>query len=163
MLDLALGDQILHRAGDVLDRHIGIDPVLVEQVDHLDPQPLQRVFGHLPDAFGAAVEPVSTARAAGTKVVAELGGDDDILPERLQRLAHEFLVGERAIDLGGVEEGDAALYRRSDQRDHLLAVRSRAAVMIQAHAAEADGRDCKVAIAKLARLHFHSPGSLGRE
>ena len=56
MLDLALRDQVLHRAGDVLDRHIGIDPMLIEEIDRLDPQPLQRAFGRLPDAFGAAVE-----------------------------------------------------------------------------------------------------------
>ena len=63
--------------------------------------------------------------------------------ERLQRLAHEFLVGERAVDFGGVEEGDAALHRRPDERDHLAAVRRRTTVVVQAHAAQADGRDCQ--------------------
>ena len=76
--DLALRDQVLHRAGDVLDRHTRIDAMLIEEVDRLDPQSLQRLFGHLPDALGAAVEPVRTVRAARTKVVAELGGDDDV-------------------------------------------------------------------------------------
>ena len=33
--DLADGDELLHRAGDILDRHIGVDAVLVEQVDAL--------------------------------------------------------------------------------------------------------------------------------
>ena len=54
----------------------GIDPVLVEEIDSLDPQPLQGVLGHLPDAIRAAV---GLARSAGTEVEAELGGDDDIL------------------------------------------------------------------------------------
>ena len=40
-----------------------------------------------------------------------------------ERLAHQLLVRERAVDLGGVEEGDAALDGRADQRDHLLLVR----------------------------------------
>ena len=84
----------------------------------------------------------------------KLGGDDDVFLERLQRLAHDLFVGEGAVDLGGVEEGDAAIYRRSDERDHLLTFRSRAAVMVQSHAAEADGRDGKVVIAKLTRPHF---------
>jgi len=139
------------------------DPVLVEQVDHLDSQPLQRFFGHLPDAFGATVEPVRTARAGGIKVVTKLGGDDDVFLERLQRLAHDLFVGEGAVDLGGVEEGNAPLYRRSDERDHLLTFRSRATVMVQAHAAEADGRDGKVVIAKLTRPHFRSPRLVGRD
>jgi hypothetical protein len=157
VLDLALVDQILHRAGDVLDRDIGIDPVLVEKVDRLDPRPLQRTFGRLPDPFGAAVESVGTASAAGSKVVAKLGGDDDVLPERLQRFANKLLVGERAVDLGGVEEVDTALYSRPDESDHLLAVRSRATVIVQAHAAQADGRDLKAAMTKLACLHSQSP------
>ena len=33
VLDLALADQLLHRARDVLDRHVRIDAVLVEEVD----------------------------------------------------------------------------------------------------------------------------------
>ena len=35
-------DQVLHRAGDVLDRHVRVDAVLVEQVDDVGPEPLQR-------------------------------------------------------------------------------------------------------------------------
>jgi hypothetical protein len=61
--------------------------------------------------------------------VAELGCDDDVVLERLQRLAHQFLVRERAIDLSAVEEGDATLYRCPDERDHLLTGRSRATVI----------------------------------
>ena len=58
MLDLALNDQVLHRASHVFDRDIGIDAVLVEQVDSLYPKPLQRLFGYLANAIGTAVEPV---------------------------------------------------------------------------------------------------------
>jgi hypothetical protein len=65
---------------------------------------------------------------------AELGGDHDLSRIGAQRLADEFLVGERAIDFGGVEEGDAAFDRRADQVDlprvrfciaHLLAPSAR--------------------------------------
>ena len=82
-LTLPCGDQIPYRAGDILDGHVGIDTVLVEEVDGLDPQPLQRALGDLADAFGAAVKP---ARSARTEVEAELGGDDDVVPERLPAL-----------------------------------------------------------------------------
>jgi hypothetical protein len=40
--DLALLDQLPHRAGDVFDRHAGVDAVLVEQVDALGSEPAQR-------------------------------------------------------------------------------------------------------------------------
>jgi hypothetical protein len=39
--DLALRDQVLHRARDILDRDVGVDPVLVVEVDGVDPQALQ--------------------------------------------------------------------------------------------------------------------------
>ena len=50
-------------------------------------------------------------------IEAEFGGDHDLFPERRQRFADQLLVGERAIDFGGVEEGDAALDGGADQRD----------------------------------------------
>ena len=34
--------EVLDRPGDLFDRHVGIDPVLVEQVDMIRPQALQR-------------------------------------------------------------------------------------------------------------------------
>jgi hypothetical protein len=37
--DLALLDQLPDRAGDVLDRYIGVDAVLVEDVDVVVPPP----------------------------------------------------------------------------------------------------------------------------
>ena len=37
---LAFGDQVLHGAGDVFDRYLGIDAVLVEQVDAVGTQTL---------------------------------------------------------------------------------------------------------------------------
>jgi hypothetical protein len=48
-------------------------------------------------------------------IEAELGGDHDLVPHRCERFADHFLVGEGAIDLGGVEEGDAAIVSLADQ------------------------------------------------
>jgi hypothetical protein len=72
-------------------------------------------------------------------VEAELGGDHDVVAEGLQGFAHEFLVGEWAVDLGGVEEGDATLDGRADQRDPLVLVCGWAVAEAQSHAAEPDG------------------------
>src|SRR5208282_6600156 len=85
----------------------------------LDPEPLERSLDDLPDVRGLAVQ---AALLAAVAIEAELGGDDHLLAERSQRLAHEFLVRERAIDLGGVEERDALFDRRPDQGNHLLPV-----------------------------------------
>ena len=122
VLDLAFADQVLHRARDVLDRHVRIDAVLIEQIDAIGLQPLQRGLGDLPDVLGPAVQAGSADRWPNFE--AELGGDHDLVAERRERLADQLLVGERAVDLGGVEEGDAALDGGADQRDRLPACRS---------------------------------------
>ena len=75
-----------------------------------------------------------------------------LFADRLQRLADQLLIGVRAIDLGGVEEGDAALDGGADQ---LMPAcfsapgRSRA----QPHAAQADGGDFQPAFSECALLH----------
>ena len=69
----------------------------------------------------------------------ELGGDDDVVAYRPQRLTDELLVVEGAVDLGGVEQGDAALDGGAEERDHLLAWRSGAEGLAHPHAAEAEG------------------------
>src|SRR4051812_40163046 len=101
VLDLALPDEGLERFGDILDRNLGIDAVLVEQVDAVDLQPLEARVDDFADMLGTAVD---TARAAAVRgdPETELGGDGDPVAQRLQRLADDLLVGPRAIDFGGV-------------------------------------------------------------
>ena len=72
MRDLAVGDQLLHCPRDVLDGHVRVDAVLVEQVDPVGLQSFKRRVGYLPDVPGAAVEPVALAGDRGD-VECELG------------------------------------------------------------------------------------------
>ena len=60
------------------------------------------------------------------EVEPELGGDHHLPAEGGEGLAHELFVRERAVDLGGVEERDAAFDGRPEQRGHLLLVLGRA-------------------------------------
>jgi hypothetical protein len=73
MLDFALGDKVLDCARHVLYRHLGIDAMLIEQVDHLDAQPLQRSVADLADVLGPAIHGGLLARL-GINREAELGG-----------------------------------------------------------------------------------------
>ena len=57
VLDLAFANQVLDRARDVLDRHVGIDAVLIEQIDPIGLEPLQRRVGDLADVRRPAVQP----------------------------------------------------------------------------------------------------------
>ena len=101
-------DQLLDRAGDVLDRHVGVDPVLVEEVDACRCRAARsEASATCLMCSGRLFRPALLA--VGVEVEAELGGDHDLVADRGERLAHQLLVDERPVDLGGVEEGDAAL------------------------------------------------------
>ena len=58
VLRLAGRDEVLHGAGDVLDRYVGVDAVLAEQVDADHVEAAQGLLGGRPDVAGAAVRPV---------------------------------------------------------------------------------------------------------
>ncbi len=130
---LALGNQVAHRTGDVLHRHVGIDAVLVEQVDDVGLQPLQRGLGDGADVLRAAVKPLGGFAVAET----EFGGDDDLVADRRQSFADDLFIEARAIGFGRVEKGNAALDGGADQGDGRAAVGGRAVAEAQPHAAEA--------------------------
>ena len=107
MPDLALLDQILDGSRHVLDRHGGIDAMLIEQIDAIGPEPLQGGLGDLSDVLRPAVEAELAELLA--ECMTELGRDHDLVAERGEGLADNFLILVRAVCLGGIEEGDAAL------------------------------------------------------
>ena len=104
-LTLPCLDQLLHRPRDVLDGHVRVDAVLIEQVDGIDLEPLERGFRDLLDVLGPAVQ--ARLLPVRVDVEPELGGDHHLLADRREGLAHQLLVRERTVDFGGVEEGDA--------------------------------------------------------
>lgn len=67
-----------------------IDTVLIEQVDAIGPQPLQRCVGDLPVVFWPAVQAEPLKLPA--EWVADLGCDHHLVAERGQRFAHNLLV-----------------------------------------------------------------------
>ena len=85
------------------------------------------------------------------EVEPELGGDHHLLAEGGEGFPREFFVDERTVDLGGVEERDAAFHGGPEKRCHFLLVLGRA--VGKAHAAEAVGRNFQSALSKFARLH----------
>lgn len=117
--------------------------MLVEEVDDVGPETLQRCFGHLLDVLGPAVKALPRRGAAGAHVEAELGGDDDPVANGLERLPDQLLVDEGSVDFGRIEERDAKIHCRADHVDHLGALRWRPVGHAHAHAAVTDGRDFK--------------------
>jgi hypothetical protein len=78
---------------------------------------------------------------------------------RLSRLADEFFVRERAVGFGSIEEGDAAIDRGANQRDHLCLIAGRTVARAHAHTAEPEWRNFQSVPSERARLHFGSLSS----
>lgn len=107
--DLALLNQLLDGACHIFDGHLRIDTVLVEQIDHVGLESLQRRLGDLLDVLWPAVE----AGGCG-ELEAEFHGDHHLVSERSKGFAHELFIGERPVDFSGVEEGDSAIHGCGD-------------------------------------------------
>jgi hypothetical protein len=153
VLDLAFLDEVLHRSRHVFDRHVRVDAVLIEHIDRIDPEAPERALGDLLDVLRPAIQANPPRPALGIEFEPELGGDHHLSAERSEGFAHKFFVRERAVDFGGVEEGDAAIDGRPKECDHLLLVCRRAVRKAHSHAAEPDRRDFQVAFSEFAFLH----------
>jgi hypothetical protein len=123
--DLPLLHQLCHRADRLLDRRLRVDPVLVVEVDVVGAKALERPLDRALHVLGGAVRGPDRGHIARLRVVhpvVELGGDHAVVPTSLDRPADEHLVGERPVDLGGIEEIDPELERPLDRRDRLVFV-----------------------------------------
>ena len=56
VLHLANPDQVLHGACDILNRHVRVDTMLIEQVNRVDIEPLERRFGDFLDVLRPTVQ-----------------------------------------------------------------------------------------------------------
>ena len=128
--------------------------MLIEQIDDIDAEALERGFGDFLDVLGPAVERVRSGFAVGVHAEAELGGDDQLIAQGRQCFAEQFFICERAVDLCGIEECDAALHGCMKEGDHLLLIFGRPVGKTHSHASEAKCRYFKFAVSQFAFLHL---------
>jgi len=141
---LAALDEPAHLADRILDRHAGVDAVLVIEVDRIETEPLQTGIAGLTHVFGAAVDAVGAAGVAG---LAELGRDHEVIaPFPLQRAADQLLVLAPAIHVGAVEMIDPEIDRAMDQLDPGRVI-ARPVSAGQRHAAEPDRQHLRPVLA----------------
>ena len=95
-------------------------------------------------------------------IVLATNGDDRAVALSLQRAAEQHLVRERAVDLGGVEEGHAELERPMDGGDGLAVVEA-AVGLAHPHATEPERGDGETFGAQDACLHGRTIGAGDRE
>ncbi len=138
--ELALLDQLGHRADGLLDRHFRVHAVLVVEVDPVGAQALERSLDGAAHVLGRAIahsRPLAVLVAH--RAHAELRRDHVRVAITGDRLADELLVFERPVHLGGVEEVDAELQCPLDRRHAFVLVRA-AVEGRHPHAAETDLR-----------------------
>jgi len=128
--NLSLAHEVGHRADDCLDRNLGIDAVLVEKIDVIGSQPLQRSFD-----CPANVLAIQPYHLPVFDLPAELRGDDDLVAFSAKRSADQFFIDVRPIHLGRVEEVDPQLQRAIDRGQRFLLVR-RAVRLAHPHASK---------------------------
>ena len=133
--DLAGGDQLGHRGDCLADRRDLVGPVVVEQVDMVGLEPLERAVERAPDVARLAARGSVVAHVA-----AELRREHHLVAAAAQELAeHPLAPALAAVDIGRVEEGDAGGDGRIDDGAGAVNVDPAAEVV----AAEPHARDPK--------------------
>ena len=155
--NLSLAHEIRHRADRVFDGRLGIDAVLVIEIDRLDPKPLQARLAGLANIRRRAVDP--QGRPSGARTLPNLVAMTTA--SRRSRMARPTSSSLRpdTVHVGSVEEGDPEFDRAMQGGDRLSFVTS--AIKIRhAHAAETDGGDFE--LSKSAVLHGGTPARVKR-
>ena len=112
VLDLALLNQFLHRAGHIFDGHLGVNAVLIEQIDRVDAESLQRALHGLLDVLRPAVQTRWMGIFVGLEIEPKLRCDHYLVTHRSESFAYNLFIHERTVNLSRIEEGDATLAPR---------------------------------------------------
>ena len=108
-------NQLFHRSRNVFDRHVGVNAVLIEQIDDIGLEAFQRGLSDFLDVLRPAVQDAPTCFTLGGRSEPELRGDRYLPTKRDEGFSHQFFVRVRAIYLCRIEECDAAFDSRSNQ------------------------------------------------
>ena len=150
MTHLARADEAGERADALLDRHLRIDAMQVEQVDDVCSEPLKALVTRRRDRGRRPIR--VDARTRTRRDDAAFGREDDVAAPGAERAADQRLVVPLAVNRGGVEERHAKVDRTMNRADRLLIVPD-AVGLRHAHAAEANRRHVRAIFAEFSLLH----------
>src|SRR5204863_7192205 len=105
-------NQILYRPGNVFDRDIQIDTVLVKEVDYIHLQAFERSFSYLFDVLRPALQGSPLPAILRIRFPPELACYRDFPTEWSECLASKLLVRQRPIDFRSIEERYSSLHGR---------------------------------------------------
>ena len=118
MQHLALRDQLFDRAGNVLDRDVRIDPMLVQKIDAVGTETLEGGIDDRFDVLRAAVETTS----ASFDVEPELRRDSHVVANGCERFADKLLARVGPVHFGGIEERHASVMGFTEHSDAFASV-----------------------------------------
>ncbi len=99
MENFPLRNEFLDRTRNLPDRHIGVDPVLIEEVEMVSPQTPQASFRSLLDVLRSTIQ-----TEVVTEVEAKLRGNLYLVAERFERSADDRLTRVRFRTLPAVSK-----------------------------------------------------------
>src|SRR5436190_12303230 len=155
--DLAFLNQIFHRSRHVFDWHIRVDTMLIEKIDHISPEPLQRSVGDFFDVLWPTIQLTPPRVAGGSGFEPELGCYHHLFTKWSQRFANELFVREWTVNFSCIEKRNPAFNCRPNQRHHLILVFGRTVAKAHSHTTQADSRHFQIALSKFPLLHCFLP------
>ena len=143
-------DKFTHGPNRVLDGDIRIDPMLVVQVDDLNPEPQQTAIASGLHIFRMAVD--ANEFPLFITDIAELGRQENFSAAAFDGLADEALVLAAAVHVGRVEKVEAEIEGAVDGGNGFGVV-LRSVEVGHAHATEPKGRNLWAVFPKHSSLH----------
>src|ERR1051326_6077272 len=95
-------NEVGHRTDRVFDRCVGIDAMLIVEIDVIDAEALQRRVAGALDVIGPSID--SDPRSVSVALVRELRRQYDLIATIANRASDELLVREWTVRVGRVEE-----------------------------------------------------------
>src|SRR4029079_9301190 len=108
ILDLSGFHQIAHCPDGIFDWYVGIDSMLIVEIDAIDAQTLERSVTGRAHVFRSTVDR-SYRRIGRVAYDGKLCSYDHIIAMVSKCFAHQFFICERAVRIGGIKEIDSQL------------------------------------------------------
>src|ERR1700737_4041690 len=120
MANLPFLYELRHGSDGFFNRGVGVDAMLVIQIDRLNPQPPEAAFAGLANIVGFAVHGADTG-GFGITDDSEFRCQHNFVAFALDGAAHKFLVRVWAVDVSRIEEIDAE-FKSTLNRGHRFMV-----------------------------------------
>src|SRR2546428_269349 len=105
---LALPDQLLHRPSHILDSHVRVNAMLIEQIDDIDLEALERGLRDLLDMLRPTIQARRSLHPSGIELRIEVKSEfccyHDLFAKGSEGLAYKFFICEWAVHFSSVEE-----------------------------------------------------------